>query len=140
AVEELDRAVKIAGRGAIACNQVLYHLEERAIEHEVLPWCEQHRVALVGYSPFGSGHFPSPRTRGGRVLEEIAAAHQATSRQVALTFLTRRESLFTIPKSSRIEHVEENAGAGAIHLTAGEIERIDRAFPRGPRRHGVPML
>jgi len=92
----LDDAYAIAGDDQIICNQVLYHLQERAIEHAVLPWCEQHRVAVVGYAPFGHGEFPSTRTPGGRVLKEIADAHDATRRQVALRFLVRQPPLFTI--------------------------------------------
>ena len=79
----------VAGEGKIACNQVLYHLQERAIEHAVIPWCEQHGVAVVAYSPFGHNDFPKPRSKAGQVLQEIAEAHGATPRQVALAFLTR---------------------------------------------------
>ena len=137
---DLEEALEIAGEGRIACNQVLYHLEERAIEHAVLPWCEAHGVAVVAYSPFGHGHFPGPRTKGGRVLQEIAAAHGATPRQVALRFLVRRPSLFAIPKASSPEHAAENAGAGDLRLTEAELARIDAAFPRGPRPRQLPML
>ncbi len=139
-VEDLERAIAIAGAGKIACNQVLYHLGERTIEHFVLPWCEAHEVAVVGYSPFGSGRFPSSHTAAGRVLAEIAAEHAATARQVALAFLTRRRSLFTIPKASRRDHALENAGAAMIVLSEGDVARIDRAFPLGKRRRGVPIL
>ena len=137
---DLEEALQIAGAGRIACNQVLYHLQERAIEHAVLPWCEEHGVAVVAYSPFGHGDFPGPHTEGGRILEEIAAAHHATPRQVALRFLVRRPSLFAIPKASRAEHAAENAGAGDLRLTAAELARIDDAFPRGPRPRELPML
>ena len=136
---ELDALLRIAGPGKIACNQVLYHLRERAIEHAVLPWCEKHDVALVAYSPYGSGHFPAAGSSGGRVLKEIAHAHGATSRQVALAFLTRYPGVFTIPKSSQAEHVMENAGAAALMLNSTEIARIDQAFPPG-RRGSLPML
>ena len=132
-VPDLEEAREIAGEGRLACNQVLYHLEERAIEHAVLPWCEEHGVAVVAYSPFGHGDFPGPATpKGGRVLQEIAAAHGATPRQVALRFLVRRPSLFAIPKASSPEHAAENAGAGDLRLTEAELARIDEAFPRGP--------
>jgi diketogulonate reductase-like aldo/keto reductase len=137
---DLEEALKIAGGGRIACNQVLYHLNERAIEHGVLPWCEAHNVAVVAYSPFGHGDFPNPYTRPGRVLAEIAAAHHATPRQVALRFLVRRPSLFAIPKAARAEHVAENAGAGDLKLSEAELARIDDAFPRGPRPRELPML
>jgi len=139
-VADLDDAYAVAGDDQIACNQVLYHLRERAIEHAVLPWCERHGVAVVGYAPFGHGEWPSPRTPGGRVLKEIADAHGATPRQVALHFLVRQPPLFTIPKASNPVHAAENAGAGALHLSEAEIARIDRAFPRGPRPRSLPMI
>jgi diketogulonate reductase-like aldo/keto reductase len=139
-VPDLEEALEIAGEGGLVCNQVLYHLQERAIEHAVLPWCEEHDVAVVGYAPFGHGSFPVPDTPGGRVLQEIAAAHNATPRQVALRFLVRRPSLFTIPKASRPDHTTENAGAGDLRLTEAELARIDRAFPLGPRPRTLPVL
>ena len=139
-VPDLEAAWEAGGEGRIACNQILYNLGERAIEHAVLPWCAAHGVAAVAYSPFGHGDFPGPRTPGGVALEEIAAAHGATARQVALRFLVRRPSLLTIPKASSAEHAEDNAGGGALRLTADELERIDRAFPLGPRPRRLPML
>jgi len=129
-VADLERAITIDRE--VACNQVLYHLGERAIEHAVIPWCERHGLAVVGYSPFGSGHFPkSP------VLDEIARAHDATPRQVALAFLTRRPSLFAIPKAAQPAHVEECARL--VELTEAELARIDRAFPAG-RAAELPTL
>jgi len=139
-VSDLAEAWNIAGEGGIACNQVLYHLQERAIEHAVMPWCERHGIAVVGYSPFGHRSFPDSRTKGGRVLEEIAAVHKTTPRQVALRFLVRRSSLFTIPKASSPSHTAENAGAGDLPLTETDLARIDQAFPLGPRPHSLPML
>lgn len=138
--EELAEAVRIAGKEKIACNQVLYHLKERAIEHAVIPFCDEHGIAVVAYSPFGSGDFPSPRSEGGRVLAEIAQAHEATPYQIALAFLLRFSNLFAIPKAAQAGHAEENARAAGIDLTEDELRRIDRAFPRGPRRRGVPTL
>ncbi|MDT8757757.1 aldo/keto reductase [Sphingomonas psychrotolerans] len=139
-VPDLDAAWKAGGEGRIACNQVLYNLDERAIEHAVLPWCAEHDVAVVAYSPFGHGDFPGPHTSGGRVLEEIAADHQATAREVALRFLVRDPNLFAIPKASSPDHAAENAGAGALQLTQAELSRIDAAFPLGPRPSRLPML
>jgi diketogulonate reductase-like aldo/keto reductase len=139
-VPDLEEAWEIAGEGQLACNQVLYHLQERAIEHAVLPWCEKHAVAVVAYSPFGHGRFPGPRTKGGRILQEIAAAHDATPRQVALRFLVRRPSVFAIPKASSPEHASENASTGTLRLTHTAIARIEEAFPRGPRPRELPVL
>ena len=139
-VDGLDEIVAIAGEGFIACNQLLYHLQERAIEHAVVPWCEAHDVALVAYSPFGHADFPGPRTPGARVLQEIANAHNATPRQVALRYLVRHPGTFTIPKASSVAHVEENAGAADLQLTPAELAMIDAAFPLGRAPRSLPML
>ena len=128
-VDDLEAALAVAGEGRIACNQVPYDLTERAMEQRVLPWCETHGVAMVGYSPFGHGRFPGSHTPGGRLLAEIAAAHDATPRQVALSFLTRRPSLFTIPKAANRQHAAENSDAENVRLGATDIARIDSAFP-----------
>lgn len=106
----------------LACNQVEYHLRERAIESDVLPWCERHRVAVVGYTPLARGGFKKD------VVARIAKRHGRTPRQVALNFLVRRPSLFTIPKASRVEHVRENAGALDFTLSRAEIREIQDAF------------
>ncbi|WP_119681114.1 aldo/keto reductase [Indioceanicola profundi] len=137
---DLEEALAIVGPGRIACNQVLYHLEERAIEHAVIPWCEANNVAVVAYSPFGSGQFPGPRTEGGRLLAEIADAHGASSRQVALAALTRRPSLFAIPKTGQPVHAADNAAAGGLVLSDAELARIDAVFPRGPKPRSLPMI
>lgn len=138
-VDDLDKVRAIAGPGKPACNQVLYHLRERAIEHAVIPWCEENRVAVVAYSPFGhAGGFPGPNTAGGRVLKAIADRHNSTPRQVALRFLTRRPSVFAIPKASTPEHAGENAGA--LNLSDAELAKVDTAFPLGSRPRSLPML
>jgi diketogulonate reductase-like aldo/keto reductase len=139
-VDDLEEIAAIAGAGSPACNQVLYHLEERAIEHGVLPWCMERGIAVVAYTPFGQSHATfDPKRASGRVLSEIAAAHAATSRQVALAFLLRHPNAFVIPKAARIDHVEENASAAALVLTGPEIAAIEAVFPAGkPRR--LPMI
>ena len=139
-VDDLEEALRITGPGRLACNQVLYHLGERAIEHAVLPWCERHGLAVVAYSPFGHDSFPEPASPGGRALDAIAQARGATPRQVALAFLTRRPSLFAIPKASSAAHAQENAAAGGIRLPGDDIARIDAAFARGPRPRYLPMI
>ncbi len=138
--DDLDEALAAAGKGRIACNQVLYHLRERAIEHAVLPWCERHGVAVTAYSPFGHHDFPEPGSGPGQALAEIATAHGATPRQVALAFLTRRPAVFAIPKAGSVAHVEDNAGALNLALSEDDIARIDAAFPRGRKPSSLPMI
>ena len=137
---DLDELLDVAGEGRIACNQVLYHLRERAIEHAVIPWCEQHGVAVVAYSPFGHNDFPALSSKSGAVLQSIAQTHQATPRQVALSFLTRLPPVLAIPKASNADHAAENAAAGALELSGDEIAALDAAFPRGPKPRSLPML
>jgi diketogulonate reductase-like aldo/keto reductase len=132
-VADLEEVTAIAG--APACNQVLYHVAERAIEHEVMPWCSKHRTAVVAYTPFGgSAAIYDGRTPGARVLQQIAAAHGVTARQVALQFLLRDPNVFVIPKAVRLEHVADNAAAANLELSAAEITAIDQVYGRGPRR------
>jgi diketogulonate reductase-like aldo/keto reductase len=137
---DLDELLAVAGKGKIACNQVLYHLQEREIEHTVIPWCERHGVAVVAYSPFGHNDFPSPRSKAGEVLQAIAKSHGASARQVALGFLTRKPEVFAIPKASTSEHAADNAAAGKLVLSDDEIAALDKAFPRGPKPRSLPML
>lgn len=137
---DLAELADVAGEGRIACNQVLYHLNERAIEHSVIPWCEAHGVAVVAYSPFGHDDFPAPQSAGGKVLHQIAARYNATPRQVALSFLARWPSVFAIPKASSSDHAAENAGAGDITLTESDMAALDKAFPLGREPRSLPML
>ncbi len=139
-IGELDAIWQAGGERRMACNQVLYHLRERAIEHAVLPWCTAKGVGVVAYSPFGSGDFPSPSSKGGVALQDIADRHGATPRQVALAFLLREPAMFAIPKASSAEHAAENAAAGDLILTDADLHALDAAFPLGKRPRHLPMI
>lgn len=112
----------------LACNQVLYNLRERGIEHRLLPAAREREIAIVAYTPFGRGRMPSS---GRAVLERIAQAHRASAHAVQLAFLTRSTGVFAIPKAASTAHVEENAAAGDLVLRDDEIRAIDAAFPIG---------
>jgi diketogulonate reductase-like aldo/keto reductase len=140
-VQDLAEVAAIAGPGHPACNQVLYHLKERAIEHAVLPWCAQHGTAVVAYTPFGQspGIFAG-ESKAAKVLREIADSHGATPRQVALRFLLRQPEVFVIPKASDIAHVTENAGTYNVELNDSDMAKIEAAFPVGRAPRGLPMI
>jgi diketogulonate reductase-like aldo/keto reductase len=123
---EMLQAASYLGTTPLACNQVLYHLRERTVERRVIPAARKNGIAIVGYTPFGRGRFPS-----SSVLDDVAAKYGATPRQVILAFLTRFENTFAIPKASKVSHVEENAGAGDLRLDASDVAAIDAAFPAG---------
>lgn len=128
-VAELDEARSYLRKERLACNQVLYHLGERGIEHRLIPYCAQHGVAVVAYTPFGRGRFPREAAKAHGMLGRIAAKHGRTPRQVILNFITREANVFTIPKASNVEHVEENAGGSGWRLDAQDVAQIDEAFP-----------
>jgi len=138
-VGDLEEALEITGKDRIACNQVLYHLGERSIEHTVIPWCREHGVAVVAYSPFGSGRFPSATSAGAKVLARIAADRGVSAYQAALAFLIKQSEAFAIPKAARIEHARDNAAAAELELDAAEMNALDAAFP-AKRRRGLAMI
>lgn len=138
-VRDIREAKAIKDRYPV-CDQVLYHLRERAIEHSVLPFCEQHRIAVVAYSPFGHGDFPDLRSAQGEVLKKIAKRHGATPRQVALRFLVRMPLTFTIVKAADPAHVPENAGAGELQLSEAEFNELAHVFPLASEPAALPVL
>jgi diketogulonate reductase-like aldo/keto reductase len=137
-VDDLEQARAALERHPIACNQVLYNLGERTVEDHELPYCREHRIALVGYTPYGRGDWTD--ARGRAVLERIAHKYGVTVHAVILAFLTRDANVFTIPKASTVAHVEENARGGEFRLDEDDLAAIDAAFPRRRRRGGLPVL
>lgn len=136
-VGDLEEAQAALVTTPLACNQVLYHLGDRGIERRLIPYCAARGIAVVGYSPFGQGAFPGPRSSGGKVLGAIGRRRGGTARQVALAFLARHPAMFLIPKASTLAHVEENAAAARLALGAEDLAEIDGAFPAPD--HDVPL-
>ena len=137
-VQELDEALSVCGEGKLACNQVLYHLQERSIEHAVLPWCNRHGVPLVAYSPLGCGHFVRGPARAE--LLRVADKHGASGYQVALAYLMRDPNVYPIPKAARVEHLRDNAAALELVLDASDFAAIDAACPLGPPPTLLPVI
>jgi diketogulonate reductase-like aldo/keto reductase len=137
-VADLQEAQAALTRERIACNQVLYHLGERTVEAHELPFCREHGIALVAYTPFGRGDWRD--APGARDLDAIAKQHGVTAHAVILAFLTRTDGTFAIPKASTPAHARENAAAGDLRLSSAEIATIERAYPLRARRGGLPTL
>jgi diketogulonate reductase-like aldo/keto reductase len=134
-LDDMQEWVALAGGDAVAANQILYNLQRRGPEWEVIPWCRERRVAIMAYTPLGQG-----RLLQNRGLAEIAARHGATPAQVALAWLLSRDGTMVIPKATRAEHVRENRGALDLTLTADDLAAIDRAFPPPKGRTALGML
>ena len=120
----------LQGGDTVAANQVLYNLARRGPEWDLVPWCREHRVAIMAYTPLGTGGM-----LGHPALGEVARRRGATPAQIALAWLLRRDGTIVIPKASRPEHVRENHGALEVGLTDEDIAALDRAFPP-PRGKG----
>jgi diketogulonate reductase-like aldo/keto reductase len=139
-VDRLKQAQNALTKERIFCNQVLYHLRSRGIENRLIPYCESQKIAVVGYSPFGQGDFPSASSKQGKALAAIANRHGKTPRQVALNFLTRRPNLFAIPKAGSVDHVRENAGGTGWKLSTDDLEIIDENFPLPQKNEPLDMM
>jgi diketogulonate reductase-like aldo/keto reductase len=119
------------GRGA-AANQVLYNLGHRGIEFDLLPWAEGEKLPIMAYSPLEIG--PLLRNAG---LRRVAERHEATPAQIALAWVLRRPNVLTIPKASKIEHVQQNREAADIALSSEDLAALDALSP--PPRQAGPL-
>ena len=127
-LEELDRPDCVV-------DQVLYNPEHRGIEHDLLPWCGRHDIAVMAYSPLGQG-----RLVENAVLAKVASRHQATPAQVALAWALRQRRMMAIPKARKIAHVRANAAALDLRLEPQDLAMIDRAFPPPQQKERLQML
>ncbi|MFJ4195059.1 aldo/keto reductase [Pseudomonas sp. NPDC089534] len=121
---------------ACATNQVLYNLEERGIEFDLLPWCQHQRMPLMAYCPIGQGG----ALLAAPALQEIAARHGATPAQVSLAWILRQDGVIAIPKAVRPEHVRLNAQAAQLQLDAGDLAALDRVFQAPHRKRRLAMV
>lgn len=129
---ELRDAQAAMQRYPIVANQVLYNLNRRDIERDLLPYCQEHQVTVIAYTPLDDGRLAATsrfRRQGGmRVLSEVASETHKTLAQVALNWCTSRPHVIAIPKSNSLERTEENCGASGWRLSAEQIARLDAAF------------
>lgn len=133
-VDDLTEAQALPSGVDIATNQVLYNLEERGVEWNLLPWCRQHNMPLMAYSPLGSD---SRRLRTHPVLEAMAARLDATPSRIALAWLLRQPDVLVIPKASSEAHVRDNHAALKLELTDEDLAVLDRTFP--PPKRAAPL-
>jgi diketogulonate reductase-like aldo/keto reductase len=122
-VDDMEEA-RAFDRGLTATNQILYNLMRRGAEWDLLPWCREHRLAIMAYSPLQQGELLKKRA-----LVTIAARHDATPAQIALAWLLAQDGVAVIPKSSTPERVRENRGALDVRLTREDLAELDQAFP-----------
>lgn len=134
-VEEMERFYSIEGGNTCAANEILYNLIRRGIEYDLLPWCRQHRVPVIAYSPVEQG-----RLLDHALLAEIGERHHATPSQIALAWVIRKPGVIAIPKASSVRHVQENFKSLFIELTEEDLSQLDKAFPKPDRKMPLEML
>jgi diketogulonate reductase-like aldo/keto reductase len=125
-VNDMEDLFRIPKGDSCATNQLPYSLGDRGIERDLLPWCEQHGMPVMAYSPLGG--------TGGSLLRDptlvrIGAAHGCSAAAVALAWTIRSGNVIAIPESGSVAHVKENAVALSLTLTPQELQSLDAAYP-----------
>ena len=137
---DLQELGQVPGGQACATNQVLYHLASRGIEYDLLPWCQQQSMPVMAYCPLAQ----AGRLRAGLmnhpVVNAIAKEYNATAAQVLLAWVISHPGVMAIPKASSIMHVEENAGALGITLSAEALQKLDAAFPAPKNKTALDVV
>ncbi|MDQ1380252.1 MAG: hypothetical protein QOJ71_971 [Actinomycetota bacterium] len=134
---DVDDMIELAGLAAgddVATDQVLYNLERRGIEFDLMPWCLARRIPVMAYSPMGQG-----RHLGHPALRTVAARRGVTPAQVALAWVLRSDGVIAIPKAGSAAHVRENRVAADLHLTEDDLTLLDRVFapPRAKQQLAI---
>ncbi len=124
-IAEMEKLLAAPAGAKCAANQVLYNLDERGIEFDLLPWTHRHRIPIMAYSPVSQGRGLLDHA----ALKKIAQRHDATPAQVALAWVLRQPDVIAIPKASREAHVRDNAAAIDLTLSNEDFAQLDKAFP-----------
>ncbi|ENG2549155.1 TPA: aldo/keto reductase [Citrobacter farmeri] len=139
-VDDMQALWQLPGGKRCATNQVLYHLASRGIEYDLLPWCQQHQLPVMAYSPLAQ----AGRLRSGLlnhpVVNEIAHAHSASAAQILLAWVISHQGVMAIPKAASAEHVQQNAAALNITLSAQELSALDKAYPAPKGKTALDMV
>jgi diketogulonate reductase-like aldo/keto reductase len=135
-VDDMKELLSLEHGRKCAANQVLYNLQNREIEFDLLPWSQTNKIPIMAYSPVGH----SSELLRNTALKKIAQAHDATPAQIALAWVLRQPGVMAIPKASSEKHVRANACSVEIRLAAEDLGALDREFPRPKSKQQLPML
>jgi diketogulonate reductase-like aldo/keto reductase len=130
-VSQMEKLFAVKNGDRCATNQVFYNVGGRGIEYDLLPWCTQHGMPVMAYTPLGNGLVRDP------TLAEIGAAHGCSAAAVALAWAIRSGNIIAIPESGSAEHVKENAVALSLELSPQDLQKVDAAYP--PPSTRVPL-
>ncbi len=133
-VADMKELIGLEGGAAVAANQVMYNLNRRGIEHDLVPWCRRRHVPLMAYSPVDQG-----RLVRARKLARIASRLGASQAQVALAWLARQKGVIAIPKAASEAHLRENRAALDLKFSRRDLAALDRAFPPPKKKRPLAM-
>ena len=132
--DDMEEAESLSGGKEIVTNQVLYNLMRRGVEWDLVPWCKERNIPIMAYSPVEQRAFV-----GNSKLEDIAAKHNASTTQIALSWLLHQDKVISIPKAVNQDHVRKNHAALEIQLSEADLQEIDRAFKPPSRKLSLAM-
>lgn len=119
-----------------AADQVLWNLDARGVEFDLLPFCAEQGMPVMAYSPLGQGgallRHPALRT--------VAARHGVAPAQVALAFVLARPGVIAIPKAANPAHLRANVAARDLRLAPEDLRALDAAFSPPKRKQPLEML
>jgi diketogulonate reductase-like aldo/keto reductase len=133
-VDDMQGLIRLPGGHDVATDQVLYNLQHRGIEFDLLPWCQARGVPIMAYSPIEQGRLAS-----NPVLRTIAGRHAATPAQIALAWVLRKDGVCAIPEAGKAAHVRENRAALDIRLSPDDLAQLDDAFPPPDRKQPLAV-
>ncbi len=111
----IGQATKLSSE-PLVCDQVECH--PYLDQTKVIAACRRHGMAVVAYSPIARGN-----ARSDEVLRRIGALHKKTAAQVCLRFLVQ-QNIVVIPRTSKVQRLEENSAIFDFTLGAGEMAEI----------------
>jgi diketogulonate reductase-like aldo/keto reductase len=134
-VDDIAELARIkGGLEKMVADEVLYNLQQRGVEYDLIPWMRKRHRPVIAYSPIEEGLLAAG---SHPVLGQIAERHGATSAQIALAWVIRKDGVIAIPKAAKVAHVREGRGAVDITLTDRDLEELDASFP--PPETAVPL-
>ena len=128
---------ELAAAGGVDCvvDQILYNISVRGPEFQLLPDLARRGAVVMAYSPVAQGRLPS-----GGALAAVAARHEVSPYQIALAWVLRDRNVMAVPKAASLDHLEQNARAADLRLTAADLDALDAAFPPPKRKSPLAML
>lgn len=135
---DMQELLDLPGGDQVAANEDLYNIGSRGVEYQLLPWQREKRIPFIAYTPVGAGD-EQGRLTTNPTVKEIAAAHQASAWQIILAWAIRDGNTLAIPQSGDPKHAIDNVKAANITLSADELAKIDKTFPKPTKKEPLDV-